>query len=143
MLNVGVVGLGNMGRLHMMNCLHIDDVRVVAAADSSKRALNKARSVGVKNLYTDYHSLLNDFHGNMDAVIISLPNFLHFESIELALEAGLIEPRDDEYMVTERGREFLKGFRDYIEHEKEIRGQVEDANNKKMKLEKCALAVYD
>lgn len=89
MLNVGVVGLGNMGRLHMMNCLHIDDVKVVAAADSSKRALKKAQSVGVKNLYTDYHSLLNDCHGNMDAVIISLPNYLHFESVQLALEAGL------------------------------------------------------
>lgn len=87
MLNVGVIGLGHMGRLHMMNCLHIDDVRVVAA-DSSKRALKKAQSIGVKHLYNDYHSLLSGSL-DMDAVIISLPNYLHFESIELALEDGL------------------------------------------------------
>jgi len=88
MLNVGIIGLGHMGRLHMMNCLHVDYVKVVAAADSSKRALEKAKLVGVKNLYTNYHDLLND-SANVDAVIISLPNFLHFESVQLALEAGL------------------------------------------------------
>lgn len=88
MLNVGVIGLGNMGRLHMMNCLHVDNVKVVAAADSSKKALNKAKSIGVKHLYTDYRDLLNDSL-NLNTVIISLPNFLHFESVQLALEAGL------------------------------------------------------
>ena len=89
MFEVGVIGLGKMGTVHMMNCLHIDGVKVTAAADLSKKALNKAKSIGVKNLYTDYNDLLNDFHSNLDAVIISLPNFLHFESIQMALEAGL------------------------------------------------------
>ncbi len=88
MLNVGIIGLGHMGRLHLMNCLHVDDVKIVAAADSSKRALEKAKLVGVKNLYTDYRDLLND-SPDVDAVIISLPNFLHFDSIQLALEAEL------------------------------------------------------
>ncbi len=88
MLNVGLIGLGHMGRLHMMNCLHVDGVKVVAAADASKRALRKARHIGVKNLYTDYHHLLND-SSDMDAVLISLPNFLHLESVSLALEEGL------------------------------------------------------
>lgn len=83
-----MIGLGKMGRLHMMNCLQFDDVNVVAAADTSKKALNKAKSVGVNNLYTNYHDLLNHA-SNIDAVIISLPNFLHFESIQLALETGL------------------------------------------------------
>lgn len=84
MVNVGVIGLGHMGRLHMMNCLHIDDVNVVAAADPSRKALKKAMSVGVKNLYTDYHDLLQD--PQIDTVIISLPNFLHFDSAQSALE---------------------------------------------------------
>lgn len=87
MANVGVIGLGHMGRLHMMNCLHIDDVNVVAAADPSKKALKRAMSVGVKNLYTDYHDLLQD--PQIDTVIISLPNFLHFDSAQSALERGL------------------------------------------------------
>lgn len=88
MVNVGVIGLGHMGRLHLMNCLHVDDTKVIAVADSSKKALSKAQSLGVKNLYSDYHDLLKNFQ-NMDAVIISLPNFLHLDSVELALEAGL------------------------------------------------------
>jgi myo-inositol 2-dehydrogenase/D-chiro-inositol 1-dehydrogenase len=90
MLNVGLVGLGNMGRLHMMNCLHIDGIKIVAAADTSKKALNKAKSVGVEELYSDYHDLLNKAKSiGIDAAIISLPNFLHFEAIQLALEAGI------------------------------------------------------
>lgn len=88
MINVGVIGLGRMGMLHLMNCLHIDDVKVVAASDPTKKALNKAKSAGVNKLYTDYHDLLNN-PPNIDAVVISLPNFLHFESIQLALETGL------------------------------------------------------
>ena len=89
MLKVGVIGLGNMGKLHMMNCLQIEGVKVIAAADQSKRALNKAKSMGVRNLYADGHDLLNDFHNSLDAVMITLPNFLHFESIQRALECGL------------------------------------------------------
>ena len=88
MLKVGVVGLGHMGRLHLMNCLHIEGIKVTAAADQSKVALNKAKSIGVKNLYTDYHDLFND-SSSIDVAVISLPNFLHLESVELALEADL------------------------------------------------------
>jgi len=134
MLNVGVIGLGHMGRLHMMNCLHIDDVKVVAVADSSKKALNKAKSIGVRNLYTDYRDLLNDSL-SIDTVVISLPNFLHFESIELALEAGLSvfiekplantveECRKIVKLVEKSGRKFMIGhsmrFVDAIEKMKD------------------------
>jgi predicted dehydrogenase len=120
MVNVGVIGLGRMGMLHLMDCLHIDDVKVVAAADSSKKALNKAKSFGVSRLYTDYHDLLND-SSDLDAVIISLPNFLHFESVQLALEAGLNvfvekpmarnvdECRKIVRLVEKSGRKFMVG----------------------------------
>jgi glyceraldehyde-3-phosphate dehydrogenase/erythrose-4-phosphate dehydrogenase len=37
MIKVGIIGLGRMGMLYMMNCLKIDDVKAVAAADSLKR----------------------------------------------------------------------------------------------------------
>lgn len=88
MVNVGVIGLGRMGMLHLMNCLKIDDVKVVAAADSSKKALNRAKSLGVPNVYEDYHDLYRH-SSDLDAVVLALPNFLHFETIQLALEAGL------------------------------------------------------
>jgi predicted dehydrogenase len=88
MLKVGIVGLGRMGMLHMMNCLKMDGIEVVGAADRSKKALKKVRAFGVTRLYEDYHDLLNH-SSDLDAVIISLPNFLHFESIQLSLEKGL------------------------------------------------------
>jgi hypothetical protein len=50
MINVGVIGLGRMGMLHLMNCLKIDDVNVVAAADALKKALSRANSLGVKTV---------------------------------------------------------------------------------------------
>ena len=87
-INVGIIGLGHMGRLHMMNCLHMEDVKVVAAADSSERELRKAKPLGVKNLYTDYLDLIDD-SPELDAAIISLPNFLHFDGARSALESGV------------------------------------------------------
>lgn len=134
MINVGVIGLGRMGMLHLMNCLHIDDVKVVAASDPSKKALNKAKSTGVDKLYTDYRDLLNHSSG-IDTIIISLPNFLHFDSISLALEAGLNvfvekpmansveECREIAKLVQESGRKFMVGhcmrFMNAIEKMKE------------------------
>jgi predicted dehydrogenase len=88
MLKVGVIGLGHMGMLHLMDCQHIEDIKIIATADKSKTALKRAESFGVKNLFTDYHDLLNG-SPKVDAVVISLPNFLHFESIQLALKARL------------------------------------------------------
>lgn len=88
MIKIAVVGLGRMGMLHLMNCLKIDQVDVLAVADSSKRSQRKAKSLGVSKVYADYHDLLNH-SSELDAVILALPNFLHFESIQLALEAGL------------------------------------------------------
>ena len=88
MTNVGIMGLGKIGQLHMLNCLHSDNVNVIAASTTSKKAMAKAKSFGIDKLYADYHDLFNH-SSNMDAAIISLPNFLHFEAIQLALEAGL------------------------------------------------------
>lgn len=136
MTNVGIIGLGRMGRLHMMNCLQVDDTKVIAVADSSKKALNKAKSLGVKSLYTDYRDLVNDVHtSNMDVVVISLPNYVHFESIQLALEAGLHvftekpmanstdECRKIVRLVQRSGKKFMVGhnwrFLDAIERMKE------------------------
>jgi len=88
MLRVGIIGLGKMGMLHFMNSLLIDHVQVVAVADNSKKALNRARLLGVERLFTDYRELLNKCQ-NLDAVVISLPNFLHFDCVQLALESGI------------------------------------------------------
>jgi predicted dehydrogenase len=88
LIKVGFIGLGVMGRLHLLDCLSMKEVKVVAAADLSKKALSKAEALGVANLYTDYAELLDKEKNNVDAVIISVPNFLHFDTIRLSLESG-------------------------------------------------------
>jgi UDP-N-acetylglucosamine 3-dehydrogenase len=65
------------------------DVKIVAISDKSKNILNKVKKYGYQNAYEDYKDLIFNHSSQLDAVIISLPNFLHFESINIALEAGL------------------------------------------------------
>lgn len=86
MLKVGVIGLGRMGKLHFMNALYMKDVKVVAAADKSKQNLKKAKRHRV-NAYLDYKKLIDS--EDLDAVIISLPNFLKAESITYASERNV------------------------------------------------------
>jgi predicted dehydrogenase len=134
MIKVGVIGLGRMGMLHLMNSMKIADVKVVVAADASKKALAKARLLGVNELFEDYHKLLNSAL-DMDAVIISLPNHLHLESVTLALEEGLNvfvekplantveECREIAKLVEKSGRKLMVGhcfrFLEVIEKMKE------------------------
>ena len=85
-LNLGIIGLGNQGKLHLQNCLLRKELNVAAVADTSKHALEYATNRGVKRTYANYEDLLRD--KNVDAVIINLPNYLHLESATKAAEAG-------------------------------------------------------
>jgi len=83
-INLGVIGLGFIGKVHLRNCLNLKSVRVVATADTSKKALNYAKAFGVKKLFTDYRELLK--LKDLDAVIISLPTHLHAECAISAMD---------------------------------------------------------
>ncbi len=89
MVRMGFIGLGQMGIMHLVNCRHVDGVEIVGAADPSKGAHRKAKIYGVTNLYQDYEKFLNAQSKTLDAVVISVPNFLHFDAIRLSLENGL------------------------------------------------------
>jgi len=66
--------------------MKLKSAKVVAVADVSKRALRFAREMGVKKLFTDYHELLKQ--PDIDAVLISLPTFLHAPCAISAAEKG-------------------------------------------------------
>jgi len=85
-INLGIIGLGFIGKVHLRNCLNIKSVRVAAVADISKKALKFAQKLGVKQLFTDYHKLLDQ--PDIDAVIISLPTHLHAPCAISAAEKG-------------------------------------------------------
>ncbi|MFX1362826.1 MAG: Gfo/Idh/MocA family protein [Promethearchaeota archaeon] len=84
-VNIGIIGLGYVGQIHLRHCLKLDNTEVSAAADLSKKALSQAKSAGVTRTYTDYEQLLQD--SQIDAVIIGLPTHLHLQCAKKAAEA--------------------------------------------------------
>ena len=85
-VKLGIIGLGYIGQIHLKNCLGFPDVEVLAVADVSEKALNKAKKTGVKETFTSYESLLKN--QEIDAVIIGLPTHLHLKCAVQAAEAG-------------------------------------------------------
>jgi len=85
-VKLGIIGFGNIGRVHFSSCSFLRHVKVEAVADTSPRSRKLAKSWGVKNVYNNYKELLE--RTDTDAVIISLPNFLHCEAASMAADYG-------------------------------------------------------
>lgn len=85
-VNLGIIGLGNEGKLILRNSMELKDARVKSVADLSDKARMAAKASGIKQVYERYEDLLKD--DSVDGVIISLPNFLHSEAALKAAEAG-------------------------------------------------------
>jgi predicted dehydrogenase len=84
-VNLGIVGLGAIGQLHLKHGLKLGNAQVVAVADTAKSALERAKQLGVKSTYTDYTEMFKD--PQVDAVLISLPTHLHLKCAVQAAEA--------------------------------------------------------
>jgi predicted dehydrogenase len=86
-IGVGVVGLGEIGRVHAANLVdRVRGARLARVADPSPRARRWAeRLTGVPSS-NSYIELLDD--PNVDAVVIATPPALHPEMVELAVAAG-------------------------------------------------------
>jgi predicted dehydrogenase len=84
-VNLGIIGLGNQGKLLLNSCHYIEGVNVMAVADTSDRSLKYAEQFGIKTVYKNYEDLLKN--SKIDAVIIGLPNFLHYECAVKTAEA--------------------------------------------------------
>jgi predicted dehydrogenase len=84
-VNLGIIGLGYIGQVHLKHSLRLSSVRVCAVADISNKALRKARKLGVKKTYDNYEKLAED--PEIDAVIIALPTHLHLGCVQKVAEA--------------------------------------------------------
>jgi predicted dehydrogenase len=86
-LNVGIIGLGWPGEQHALALRAIGEANLYAAADLDEtRRAAFANEYAPGKSYGSYEELLQD--RGVDAVIICLPNFLHFPASLAALEAG-------------------------------------------------------
>lgn len=86
-VRIGVLGAGFMGRARL-ECYRLDPrVEVVAISSRSKeKAEALAREFGVKRAFDRWEAIVAD--AEVDAVDITLPNFLHHPAAMACIEAG-------------------------------------------------------
>ena len=87
-LNVGVIGLGRLGRVYVRDLsTRIPCTRVVAIADVDKAAVDEvSKQFEVAKGYTDPQALIDD--PSVDAVVIVSPTKLHASHTEAAAAKG-------------------------------------------------------
>lgn len=85
-INVGLIGLGRIGKIHIKNLLQLEGVSVHMATDPDPAAQQFARDLGVANVGSAYQQIFDD--PAIDAVIICSPTDTHFDCIERAAAAG-------------------------------------------------------
>ncbi len=86
-LSLGVLGVGNIGMVHLKSALAMPDVEVAAAADAVPENRTRAERAGVSRTYDDYATLLES--EDLDAAVVALPPFLHAEAVRRAAEFGV------------------------------------------------------
>lgn len=89
MVNVGIIGAGRIGQVHAKSILTgVPGARILAIADPYiKPAVAEwAKSVGIENVYEDYHKILED--DRIDAVLICASTDQHAPLSLEAIAAG-------------------------------------------------------
>ncbi|QCC59998.1 Gfo/Idh/MocA family oxidoreductase [Natrinema thermotolerans] len=86
-LSLGILGVGNIGMVHLKSAAAMPSVEVVAAADAVPGNRERAERAGVPRTYDDYTTLLSA--EDVDAAVVALPPFLHADAVERAAEAGV------------------------------------------------------
>jgi predicted dehydrogenase len=74
-MNIGVIGMGKMGLLHMGILNSLDGVRVSAVSDTEKLVTNFLRTIDGLAIYTDYKKMIED--STLDAIYITTPVSSH------------------------------------------------------------------
>ena len=85
---VGIIGAGRIGKLHAENLINnIRNVEVKSIADIyADKIEGWAHSIGIKNVYSDYHEILNDLE--IEAVLICSSTNTHSPIAIEAAKAG-------------------------------------------------------
>ncbi len=89
MLNIGIIGAGRIGKVHAESITyHVKDAVVKSIADPYMNDDTKAwaTSLGIENITTDYHEILNDT--SIDAVLICSSTDTHADISIEAIKAN-------------------------------------------------------
>ncbi|AFK21332.1 Gfo/Idh/MocA family oxidoreductase (plasmid) [Haloferax mediterranei ATCC 33500] len=85
-LSVGILGIGNIGMVHLQSALAMDGIEVSAVADAVPENRELAHRWGIHTSYDDYGELLES--ESIDAAVVALPPSLHRDAVEQAAANG-------------------------------------------------------
>ena len=86
MINVGVVGIGSMGRNHARVFAQVPEVNLVALADTNEDTVNQIARMYKTNAYGGYRQMLET--ERLDIVCVAVPTRLHLEVTLAAIAHG-------------------------------------------------------
>lgn len=87
-LRMAFVGTGYISRIHAKAARQLDNVELVAVVNHRTESMVAfGDTFGITRRYIDINDLIHD--GDVDAVIISTPNYLHAPQTIAALNAGI------------------------------------------------------
>ncbi|MCR4594627.1 MAG: inositol 2-dehydrogenase [Clostridiales bacterium] len=89
MLNIGIIGAGRIGKVHLESIsYHVKNAKVVAVADPFMNDETKSfiEGFGVEKVYTDYKKILED--DEIDAVLVCSSTDTHADISIEAINAG-------------------------------------------------------
>jgi len=86
MLNVGVIGVGSMGRNHARVYAQMPGVNLAALADTDLETVQSIARTYKATPYTDYNEMLE--REKLDIVSVAVPTRLHREAALAAIHAG-------------------------------------------------------
>jgi predicted dehydrogenase len=86
-LNVACIGVGGQGAANVHG---LASQNLVAFADvDDERAAKSFQAHPTTKKYRDYRRMLDELHGQLDAVAISTPDHMHFHPTYMAMQLGL------------------------------------------------------
>lgn len=86
-IKVGIIGVGQIGKMHIENYLTVTGVEIIAVCDvNADEAVRVAKQYGIPHVYTNFRELIS--REDLDAVDVCLHNNFHEPVTIAALEAG-------------------------------------------------------
>jgi predicted dehydrogenase len=87
MKNIALIGIGKMGLSHFAIANSTPNINIVAVCDTSKPLLRAIRKNLNLKTYSDFNDMIKE--ESLDAVIVSVPNAMHFDVVLKCLKADI------------------------------------------------------
>ena len=86
-VKLGIVGLGNMGKIHVRHVMDLPNTELIAICDTNDRKLQAAEAGSGVAPFHDYRQMLDS--AALDGVIIATPHYDHPDMSIAAFERGI------------------------------------------------------